>query len=68
MGHGNFEIPNIHPAQEALSRGARWIVYSLYIIAVILLIWLVPQGIKEKTETEDQPGELFDNAPTEQTT
>jgi len=65
MGHGNFEIPNIRPAQEALSRGARWIVYSLYIIAVILLVWLVPRG---KTETENQPGELFNNAPTEQNT
>ena len=65
MGQGNFEWPDVNPAAVAISRGMRIIILALYIIIVVLLLWLVPRG---KTETEDHPGELFDNAPTEQTT
>ena len=65
MGQGNFEWPEINPANVTISKGMRIIVVALYIIIVIAVLLLVPQG---KTETEDQPGELFNNAPTEQTT
>lgn len=65
MGQGNFEWPDVNPANVTISKGTRRIVLSLYIIIIILLLWLVPKG---KTQTENQPGEPFNNAPTEQTT
>tara|TARA_Y100000758_G_scaffold252634_1_gene189129 strand:+ start:211 stop:408 length:198 start_codon:yes stop_codon:yes gene_type:complete len=65
MGQGNFEWPDVNPANVAISKGMRVITIALYIIIVILLLSLIP---KEKTETENQPGELFNNAPTEQNT
>ena len=66
MGQGNFEWPDVNPAAVAISQGIRIIIIiTLYIIIIVLLLWLTPRG---KTETENQPGELFNNAPTEQTT